>query len=87
MAHHSKHPAMPSAWKRYRKTVEIEARPWIPAMDMRHVRVLHTDRLAGSPKEGDMIARQPDDHEDRWLIRGEVFEATYQQAKQDGAPS
>jgi hypothetical protein len=42
------------------------------------VSISATDRDAGSPKEGDMIARNPDDHDDQWLVSKEYFEANFE---------
>ena len=38
------------------------------------VSISEADRLNGSPKEGDMIARNPKNHEDQWLVAKEYFE-------------
>lgn len=42
--------------------------PWTPGYDMLGVRVSDADLEAGSPKLGDMIARNPQNHADKWLV-------------------
>jgi hypothetical protein len=37
------------------------------------VRIRRCDIANGSPKQGDMIARNPSDHRDQWLVPGEYF--------------
>jgi hypothetical protein len=44
-------------------------------MDMTRVSVSQADKEAGSPKLGDMIARNPVDHKDMWLVAKDYFEA------------
>jgi len=66
---------------KWRKTGEIEATPWVPGMDMYRVSVGAADRDAGSPKEGDMIATNPQNPDDRWLIARAYFDANYEPSK------
>ena len=49
-------------------------RPWRPGDDMGGVSVSAPDALAGSPKAGDMIARNPKNHSDQWLVAKAYFE-------------
>jgi hypothetical protein len=60
-------------WKQYSKASEIEATPWTPDFDM--------SKLAAKPKEppkqGDMIARNPKDRDDMWLVSMEYFRENY----------
>ena len=60
-------------WKQYTKASEIEATPWTEDFDM--------SKLASQPKDppkrGDMIARNPKDRDDMWLISAEYFKANY----------
>jgi len=37
------------------------------------VSVSAPDREAGSPKTGDMIARNPKNHDDQWLVAAQYF--------------
>jgi hypothetical protein len=41
------------------------------------VSVSKRDIANGSPKEGDMIARNPDNHDVRWLVAKDYFEANF----------
>lgn len=52
----------------YRRTQIAELRPWNPDDDMALVSISSEDRAAGSPKPGDMIARNPKNHRDQWLV-------------------
>jgi len=36
------------------------------------------DREAGSPKIGDMIARNPKDHADQWLVSAQYFSDNFE---------
>jgi len=40
---------------------------------MTHVSVSAPDKEAGSPKPGDMIARNPKNHNDKWLVAARYF--------------
>ena len=51
---------------------------------MTNVSVSDTDWRNGSPKAGDMIARNPKDPTDMWLIAKAFFEVHYEQTPCDG---
>jgi hypothetical protein len=61
------------AFKYYRRTQIAEMQPWLEGYDMTGVSVSAPDRTAGSPKPGDMIARNPKNHADRWLVAARYF--------------
>jgi hypothetical protein len=42
------------------------------------VSISQADRKNGSPKIGDMIARNPKNHKDQWLVSREFFESNYE---------
>ena len=42
------------------------------------ISVSQADRDAGSPKVGDMIARNPKNHEDQWLVAKQYFEDNFE---------
>jgi hypothetical protein len=42
------------------------------------VSITEADSKAGSPKAGDMIARNPVNHEDQWLVAAEYFAANFE---------
>jgi hypothetical protein len=41
------------------------------------VSVSQADLFAGSPKPGDMIARNPNNHEDKWLVAEQYFKDNF----------
>ena len=43
------------------------------------VSVSDADRVAGSPKQGDMIAVNPNDQTDRWLVAHQWFLDNYEE--------
>ena len=49
-------------------------RPYIAGEDVSHVSISAPDKENGSPKEGDMIARNPKNHDDQWLVAAKYFE-------------
>lgn len=67
-------------FKRYRRKQIAELRPWAPGDDMTRVSVSQADRDAGSPKEGDMIARNPKNHDDQWLVAKAYFLDNFEEA-------
>ena len=42
------------------------------------ISISQEDQINGSPKRGDMIARNPKNHKDQWLIAKEYFEANFE---------
>lgn len=68
-------------FKRYRRKQIAELRPYEPgeALDER-ISISAADRESGSPKEGDMIARNPANHADQWLVSAEYFAANFEPA-------
>lgn len=61
------------SWKRYRRTNVAEMRPYVEGEDMSYVSVSQPDTENGSPKLGDMIARNPKNHKDQWLVSEQYF--------------
>lgn len=57
-----------ATWRRFRRTRIAIMRPWVEGLDMTRVSVSDSDREAGSPKEGDYIAKNPQDPGDQWLV-------------------
>jgi hypothetical protein len=62
-----------SEFKQYRRSQIAELRPYEPGEDMTRVSVSAPDREVGSPKRGDMIARNPKNHDDQWLVAAAYF--------------
>jgi hypothetical protein len=56
-----------------RKSKLSELRPYTPGEDLKGVSISDADKEAGSPKSGDMIARNPENHEDQWLVASQYF--------------
>jgi hypothetical protein len=68
-----------SEFKPYRRKQIAELRPYAVGETLNErVSISAADRDAGSPKQGDMIARNPDDHDDQWLVSKEYFEANFE---------
>lgn len=61
------------AFARYRRKQIAELRPYIEGEDVSHVSISPEDVKAGSPKRGDMIARNPKNHDDQWLVARAYF--------------
>lgn len=57
----------------YRRTQIAEMRPWRFGDDMEGISVSEPDRENGSPREGDMIARNPKNYADQWLVAMQYF--------------
>ena len=62
-----------NAFARYRRKQIAELRPYEPGEDLGEVSVSPADMKAGSPKIGDMIARNPKNHSDQWLVEATYF--------------
>jgi len=65
-------------FKTYRRSQISELRPWQPGDNLIGVSVSDIDRNGGSPKAGDMIARNPKNHADQWLVAAEYFAANFE---------
>lgn len=63
-----------SEFKQYRRKSVSEMRPYVEGeiLDDK-VSISEADLKAGSPKAGDMIARNPKNHEDQWLVAKVYF--------------
>ena len=60
-------------FKQYRRKQIAELRPWQECDDLGNVSISKEDVAAGAPKLGDMIARNPKNHVDQWLIAAAYF--------------
>ena len=58
---------------RYRRKQIAELRPYEPGENLAEVSISAPDKEAGSPKVGDMIARNPKNHADKWLVAAQYF--------------
>lgn len=66
----------------YRKKELQELIPWTEDLPMGLVSISEADRLNGSPKIGDMIAFNPKDKTDIWLVSEKFFNDNYEEATQ-----
>ncbi|MFN2578654.1 MAG: hypothetical protein ABR607_13285 [Pyrinomonadaceae bacterium] len=72
-----------SEFKQYRRKQIADLRPYMPGEKLdERVSISPADRQAGSPKEGDMIARNPANHADQWLISNDYFQANFELIEQ-----
>lgn len=65
-------------FKQYRRTQISEMTPYIEGFDMLNVSISIPDKENGSPKEGDMIARNPKNHADKWLVAHQYFKDNFE---------
>lgn len=64
-----------SEFKEYRRKNVSEMRPYIEGETLdSKVSISEADKKNGSPKAGDMIARNPKNHKDQWLVAKAYFE-------------
>ena len=61
-------------WAQYKRKGLSEMRPFLEGEDVSHVSISEPDRENGSPKQGDMIARNPKNHANQWLVAAKYFE-------------
>lgn len=62
-----------NVYRAYRRKQIAHLRPWKKGEDMTGISVSAADAVAGSPKEGDMIAINEKNVEDRWLVAAAYF--------------
>lgn len=68
-----------SDFQEYRRKQIAELRPYVPGEDLSaRVAISAADQEAGSPKEGDMIARNPKNHDDMWLVARAYFRDNFE---------
>lgn len=58
---------------KYRRVQIAEMRPYVPGESMDRISLTEADRDAGSPKLGDMVARNSKNHDDQWLVALQYF--------------
>lgn len=69
---------MMPTFRKYRRVQIAELADWTPDFDMNGVSVSDVDKRAGSPKTGDMIARNPKNHGDKWLVASKYFRENFE---------
>lgn len=68
-----------SEWRVYRRVGTVTARPYVEGEALPpYVSISDADRANGSPKVGDMIARDVLTKYDEWLINAEYFARHYE---------
>ena len=65
-------------FQQYRRSQIGELRPYAIGESMDGVSIADVDRANGSPRAGDMIARNPKNHQDQWLVAAEYFAANFE---------
>ena len=70
----------PPTWRKYQFKALTEMIPYTKGFDLTDVFISEYDRLNGSPKPGDFIARGAD-HSDMWLIAAQYHKDNYQVVK------
>jgi hypothetical protein len=64
-------------WKTYIRKGAAEMRPYVHGEDLSGISVSDQD---APPNDGGMIARNPDNHEDRWYVNRAYFEKNFEEA-------
>lgn len=82
-------------FKKYRRTQIAEMRPVTDeeielgrliitkTQSRQSISVSHPDLQNGSPKKGDMIARNPKNHNDKWLVAEQYFKDNFEPLTKD----
>ena len=70
-------------FKKYKRTQIAEMHEYNPddmysKEFMDRVSISATDKENGSPKKGDMIARNPKNHDDMWLVARQYFNDNFE---------
>jgi hypothetical protein len=66
-------------FKKYRRSQIAELRPYeVGEVLSDRVSISAADREAGSPRLGDMIARNPQIPDDQWLVAADYFAANFE---------
>jgi len=60
-------------FRQYRKKQIAEMRPYIDGEDISRINVGDV-----SPKVGDFVARDPENHDDQWLVTADFFNRNYE---------
>ena len=75
------------AWGEYKRSQIAHLRPYLHGETLsERVSISMADLEAGSPKDGDMIARNPANHGDQWLVAADYFTANFEPALLAAAP-
>lgn len=67
-------------FKKYLRKQTAELRPYEKGEKLNGVSISEEDKKNGSPKPGDMIARNPKNHNDKWLVAKKYFKDNFEPA-------
>lgn len=67
-----------SEFTEYRRSQIAELRPYVEGESMSGISISQPDVAAGSPHLGDMIARNPKNHADMWLVAAQYFKDNFE---------
>jgi len=70
-------------WKKYKRSAIAEMRTYEEGEVLEHVSISEPDLENGSPKVGDMIARNPKNHNDQWLVAKQYFMENFEDIKNE----
>ena len=70
-----------SEFKQYKRKQIAHLRKYVKGESLQGVSISVEDDLAGSPKEGDMVARNPKNYKDQWLVANLYFNDNFEQFK------
>lgn len=65
-------------FKQYRRKAIAELRPFVEGESINGISISQEDVNNGSPRIGDMIARNPINHADKWLVAEAYFKANFE---------
>lgn len=65
-------------YTKYRKKQIAELRPYKKGEKLIGVSISDADKKNGSPRIGDMIARNPKNHNDKWLVAKQYFKENFE---------
>ena len=72
-------------FKKYQRTATAEMRPVTEEESkgfmVKSISISEADVEAGSPLPGDMIARNPKNHKDQWLVAKQYFKDNFKETK------
>lgn len=67
-----------SKFKQFKRKQIAELRPFVKGENLIGVSISDEDKKNGSPKVGDMIARNPKNHFDKWLVAKKYFKDNFE---------
>ena len=69
---------MMESFGKYKRKNVAEMRTYVEGEDISGVSISKPDEDNGSPKLGDMIARNPKNHNDKWLVSEDYFKDNFE---------